>query len=115
MDFSIKSGLELTPETIARFMSYDYIRYCVVHGMMSKEKFYGGITNDMDANYSRHKNDEFKGADFNYVSIYQCDDSETAAEVEALLREDGFDCGNTDTLGNGGTETSIYVYLFKEP
>lgn len=115
MSISIKSGFGLTSKTITQYMVYDYVRYCVAHGMSGKQFFYCGISNNMDANYSRHKNDEFKGSDFEYVSIYKCCDSETAAEVELLLRKDGFDCGDTDTFGNGRAEDSVFIYMFKKP
>lgn len=115
MAFKIKDGTGLTPERIAQCMDIDYIRFCCVRGLSGKPEFYCGITNDMDANYSRHKNAEFEGEDFEYVSIYQCEDAETAAKVEEIMRQKHFDCGSTTTFGNGGAEDSVFVYMFKKP
>lgn len=112
----ITDGTRLKPAIIARHMSYDYVRYCVENNeIFSKGQFYCGITNDIDANYSRHKNEEFSGRDFEYVSIYMCASAADAASVESLLQKEGFDCGNTATPGNGGADDSIYVYMFKKP
>lgn len=80
----------------------------------SPMQFYVGISNDMDANYSRHKNDEFCGFDFSYLCIYECDNAEIAAEVEKLMADSGFDCGGTETPGNGGVKDSVYVYMFEK-
>ena len=115
MEFNVKDGTSKTSETIANYMVYDYMRFCSVHGLIGKSEFYCGITNDMDANYSRHKNAEFKGKEFEYVSIYQCDNAETAAQVENLMRLKHFDCGDTTTFGNGGADDSVFVYMFKKP
>lgn len=77
--------------------------------------YYVGITGDIAANKSRHKNDEFAGEDFRYTVIYKCKDYDTAASVEMLMGGFGFDIGDTDTFGCGGNEDSIYVYMFKKP
>jgi hypothetical protein len=112
----ITDGTRCTPAIIAKYMNFDYLRFCSENGgLLSKSRFYCGITNDIDANYSRHKNDEFSGKDFEYVSIYMCASAANAASVESILQEDGFDCGNSATPGNGGTDDSIYVYMFKKP
>jgi len=115
MDFNVKDGTSLTPEVIATKMENDRVCFCGSHDMSGNSRFYCGITNDMDANYSRHKNKEFKGEDFEYVSIYHCKDAKTAAQVENIMRYNHFDCGATNTFGNGGAEDSIFVYMFKKP
>lgn len=109
-------GTGLKPEIIAKYMNYDHVRYCVeMREILGKRNFYCGITNDMDANYSRHKNDEFGGEDFEYVSVYKCASAEDAASVEPILQQEGYDCGNATTMGNGGTDDSISVYMFRKP
>ena len=109
-------GTKLSAEEIVRYMNYDCIRYCgktyLKYGI---SKFYCGITCDIYDNYNRHKSIDFHGDDFEYICIYKCKDADTAAEVESLLREEGYDCGATLTFGNGGNEDSIFVYMFRKP
>lgn len=81
----------------------------------SRFGYYVGITNNIEENYSRHKNDEFRGKDFKYVAIFECDSAEIAAAVEFEMKKKGFDVGNTNVLGNGGVDDSTIVYMLKKP
>ena len=81
----------------------------------SKCEYYVGITNNIEENYSRHKNDEFGGEDFKYVAIFECDTAGIAAAVEYKMKRKGFDVGNTNVPGNGGVADSTIVYMFKKP
>lgn len=108
----IKSAAGKNAEKIKNYMVLDCVVTCPEAHFAD---CYVGITNDMDANYSRHKNDEFKGKDFDYICIYECDTAEIAAEVEKLMQKGGFDIGDTTKKGNGGVEDSKYVYMFLKP
>lgn len=74
--------------------------------------YYCGITNDPDV---RKKDHEAKlGKTIDYLCVCQCDSAEIAGEVEELMAKKGFDIGDVDFGGNGGTDDSVYVYLFKK-
>ena len=77
-------------------------------------RYYVGIAKDMDQNYSRHKRD-FDGMDFNYTAICKCKDADIAAEVEQRLGDRNFYIGEENIGGKGGTEESVYVYMFRRP
>lgn len=103
----IVDARQLSVKTICSFMR-------MAAGFRSSG-YYVGITCDISENKSRHRRDEFGGNDFEYTVIYRCKDFEAAAEVEQQMREAGFDTGDTNTFGNGGTEDSVFVYMFKKP
>ena len=81
----------------------------------SPKRFYVGITKDMDQNYSRHKSEDFEGKDFEYIVICKCKDADTAAKIEQTLGDQNFYIGKDNIGGKGGTEDSVYVYMYKIP
>ena len=85
-----------------------YMKSCFLNtGDLKTEDYYCGITNDIQANKSRHKVDD-------YVVVCKCPNASIAAEVETLLGDrDGFDIGKRGE-GNGGTDDSVYVYMYKK-
>ena len=83
-----------------------YMKSCFLNtGDLKTEDYYCGITNDIQANKSRHKVDD-------YVVVCQCPNASIASEVERLLGQDGFDVG--ERAGNGGADDSVYVYMYKK-
>lgn len=116
MKNQIHNGTSMTSKSIAFQMSLASIGYSIgVNEPYRQSNFYCGITCNIRDNYTRHKNDEFEGKNFEYICIYKCKTSKIAAKVEQLLKHKGFDCGDTNTFGNGGNEESKYVYIFRKP
>lgn len=81
----------------------------------SPERFYVGITKDMDQNYSRHKTEDFGEEDFKYTVICKCKDAKTAADVEQKLGDKNFFIGKENIGGKGGTDESVFVYMYHRP
>ena len=77
-----------------------------------KQDYYCGITYDVDLRMLQHENDDDK--EIKHCVAYLCDSNEVAADVEALMKETGFDTGDTETYNNGGKEFSRYVYLYRK-
>ena len=71
------------------------------------DAYYCGITNNVEENLRRHNIAQ-------YLVACRCDNANIAAEVERLLHDTGFDTGNTDVPGNGGTDDSVIVYMYKK-
>lgn len=100
IDFSTKkvSAVELA----------NHMKACFINtGDVRTSDYYCGITNDIQANKTRHNVDD-------YVVVCKCPNASIAAEVETLLGDrDGFDIGKRGE-GNGGTDDSVYVYMYKK-
>ena len=111
----ITDATSMTAPMIRVCMVIDCLTYTLHKEGEAFDNYYVGIAGDMNQNYSRHKEKEFRGLDFEYVSIYKCESAEIAAKVEISMKKIGFDIGNTDNEGCGGNENSIYVYMFKKP
>lgn len=79
----------------------------------NKSNYYCGITNDLDRRMEEHRHDDFSIVD-DKVFAWNCSSAKVAAEVEKNLEKLGFDIGNTDTTGNGGSVDSSIVYLLKK-
>lgn len=75
--------------------------------------FYCGITNDLDIRMNAHRRNDFL-IEGDKVFAWKCRSADVAAEVEHRMGEMGFDIGDTETFGNGGTENSCIVYLLKK-
>lgn len=72
-----------------------------------EDKFYGGITNDIEANLNRHK---ISG----YLTCVEVDSYDTAKTIERLLHTElGVYIGKKEegSAGRGGNEDSTIVYL----
>lgn len=78
-------------------------------GKTVEEQFYGGITNNIPQNLSRHKIES-------YIGCVKVDSKETAGRIEQRLHDDlGFDIGDA-CGGNGASNDTIFVYMAsKEP
>lgn len=74
--------------------------------------YYCGITNDLDKRMAAHRREDFLIED-DKVFAWNCSTAEVAAEVEKCMGKH-VDIGDTNTLGNGGVETSTIVYLLKK-
>jgi hypothetical protein len=73
-------------------------------GSSVDSQFYGGITNNIKQNLSRHSID-------NYIGCVKVNSKNTAARIEQLLQDElGFDIGAAPG-GNGAAEDTIYVYM----
>jgi hypothetical protein len=73
-------------------------------GQSTSSQFYGGITNDIQQNLSRHHLDD-------YIGCVKTDSKDTASRIEQRLQDDlGFDIGNAHG-GNGATDDTVYVYM----
>lgn len=77
-----------------------------------KQNYYCGITYDVDLRMLQHEDDDAKK--IKHCVAYLCDSNEVAAEVEEMMKENGFDTGDTDTYNNGGKEFSRYVYMYRK-
>lgn len=74
--------------------------------------YYCGITNDLDERMAAHRREDFLIED-DKVFAWNCSTAKVAAEVEKCMGKH-VDIGDTNTLGNGGVETSTIVYLLKK-
>lgn len=77
-----------------------------------RDDFYCGITYDVDLRMLQHEDDSEKV--IKHCIAYLCDTNEVAAGVEAMMKENGFDTGDTNTYNNGGNEFSRYVYMYRK-
>ena len=77
-----------------------------------KQDYYCGITYDVDLRMLQHEVDEDK--EIKHCIAYLCDSNEVAADVEEMMKDNGFDTGDTDTYNNGGKEFSRYVYMYRK-
>ena len=69
----------------------------------TRENYYCGITNNIAHNKSRHG--------VSHLICVKCKDADTAAGVETMLRDMGFNIGEPRYEGNGGADDSIFVYM----
>lgn len=69
-----------------------------------KRNFYCGITNNLERRKGEHHVDDF-------LYSVECEDFDSAAELEEKLEEAGFDCGQE--TGHGKSDT-VYVYIYRK-
>lgn len=106
MFFLIMFLVNFSSQKVSAVGIMHYMKSCFLNtGDLKTEDYYCGITNDIQANKSRHKVDD-------YVVVCQCPNASIASEVERLLGQDGFDVG--ERAGNGGADDSVYVYMYKK-
>ena len=102
-----KDFIDRSVEKILIFFEYQYQISVELDDDPDKKQYYCGITNDISQNLSRH------GID-GYLACCQCASFDVAKKVEEELGKEGFNIGNVDYGGNGGTEDSVFVYMFKK-
>lgn len=101
IDFKRKSNEEI----ISHFKSIVAIHYDP--SVTIEDKFYGGITNDIEANLNRHRISD-------YLTCVEVDSYDTAKTIEGLLHTElGVYIGKNEesSAGRGGKENSTIVYL----
>ena len=70
-----------------------------------RQKFYGGITNDIPSNLSRHGIER-------YLACIKVESAERAAGIEQRLHDDlQIYIGKTATGGRGKADDSKYIYI----
>ena len=77
--------------------------------------FYCGITNDMVIRKQKHESEDYGGSKIASVFLIKCKNPEMAADVEKLMKEGGFNTGETDTEANGAAHDTDFVYMYREP
>lgn len=99
VDFS-KAGDDKIIAHFKQVISNNY-----VPGKTLKQKFYGGITNDIPTNLSRHGIEK-------YLACIKVESAERAAQVEQLLHDKlQIYIGKTATGGRGKADDSKYIYI----
>lgn len=96
-----------TIDTILSYFKNQFLCAVVFDDDPNRGQYYCGITNDIKQNLSRHS---ISG----YLACCQCASFEVAKTVEEELGKEGFDIGDVNHGGNGGTEDSVYVYMVKK-
>ncbi len=101
-------GTNMSVNAILQYFDSVY-RTTTIMSPKSRNDFYCGITNDIQANLSCHK---IAG----YTTCVKCASFEISSEVEAKLGEIGFDIGTLNNPDrNGGADDSTIVYMaYKE-
>lgn len=107
----ILDGAQYTAEVIAELMDNHYKADYELGGI-GRSQIYCGIASDMYQNRSRHENED--GHQIEYTCVFECKDALTAGLVEQLMKEKGYDIGDTNTFANGGKESSVFVYMYKK-
>lgn len=77
--------------------------------------FYCGITNDMVNRKQTHEFEDYAGKEIETIFLVKCENLEMAAEVEKLMRDEGFDTGKSDTEANGAAPDTDFVYMYRKP
>lgn len=107
----ILDGTQYSAEVIAELMD-DHFMANHRLGEVGKSQCYCGIASDMYQNRSRHENED--GRQIEYTCVFKCKDALTAGLVEQIMKDKGYDIGDTDTFANGGSESSVFVYMYKK-
>ena len=89
--------------------------YMVIFEGGNRNSYYCGITDDVERRKGEHERDDHQGKAITQMIACKCSSKEASEKIEMMMHEDGFDIGNTQTLGNGANECSVYVYLYKKP
>ena len=84
-------------------------------GDPNPQRFYCGITNDIDARMSAHKTQDCNGKDIEHKIAIECSSESVAEDVEDRMGKMNFDIGNPKYKGNGAAPDSNIVYLYKKP
>lgn len=110
MDNVITKPTDCTKSSITDILNYFNFEYLIAvdfNDDPDKFQYYCGITGNIEENLSRHNVD-------GYMACALCKSYETASEVESHLGEEGFDIGDSQTIGNGGNENSKIVYMIEK-
>lgn len=99
-----------TAKEVFEYLKNQYLFNCKTGD--SRKNFYCGITYDVDLRMLQHEDDDKK--EIKHCVAYLCDTNEIAADVEAMMKDNGFDTGDTDTYNNGGKEFSRYIYMYRK-
>lgn len=110
-DYQIVDATKYSIDEIVELAQVCY--YSNFKGGDNKGDYYCGITNDLDIRMDVHRHNDFSIVD-DKVYAWNCCTAIVAAEVEKRLGNLGFDIGDTETIGNGGVESSCIVYLLKK-
>lgn len=104
----MKTPLDLSNNDVTQILEW-FMRFYLMDYLMSnkpRESYYCGITNNIEANLTRHKISE-------YLFCCKCKDANTAGAVECALGNLGFNIGQPNNpAGNGGADDSNIVYMF---
>ena len=110
-NYNVKDATSYSIDLIIELVNDQYLS-CFNEGE-TKHDYYCGITNNLDKRMDEHRRNDFE-IDEDKVFAWNCKNVEVAAEVEIRLGKQGFDIGDTKTLGNGGVENSTIVYLLEK-
>lgn len=106
--------VDTTKLTYSHILSLIISKYKMIYQYGDdRHQYYCGITNDLDTRMEAHRNGDFSIVD-NQVYAWNCDSLKVAAKVEEQLGKLGFDIGNVERGGNGGSPDSTIVYLIKK-
>ena len=84
-------------------------------GDPTPQRFYCGITNDIDARMSAHKTQDCNEQEIEHKIAIECSSESVAEDVEDNMGKLNFDIGNPKYKGNGAAPDSNIVYLYKKP
>lgn len=109
-EIKILDYTELTARAIAELLHAQWL----IHHTASdtKSQYYCGITDNPERRKAKHEKE--LGKSINYLCICKCATADIAGEVEGMMKDKGFDIGYDPYGGNGKTEDSVYVYLYKK-
>lgn len=77
--------------------------------------YYCGIAKDPVERKGQHESQDHDGKAIKKMIAIKCKDLTTSGNVEEKIGAAGFDIGDPNHWANGGTEDSIWVYLYKKP
>ena len=111
--FRIYDAKGMTAEKIADLLYVWYLSIFCGNG--TKYDYYCGITNDPETRIRDHVSNDYNGKKIEDIIVYQCDNVDISSKAETLMGNKGFDIGNPSHEGNGASQDSCYIYLFKKP
>lgn len=103
-DYGVRDATGFKANQIAELME-DVYTSTFKYGETKKDYYCGITQEDVSDNLARHHITR-------YLVAYQCDNAETAADVETILGQKGVNIGDADG-GNGGNDQSVVVYMYK--